>query len=89
MYMIEGIETMAKTVGASEFKAKCLRLINEMDDDGEPITITKRGRAVAVLYPAPRVADQPSILGALRGSVLAYDDPFLPAADPSDWVANQ
>ena len=87
MYMFWEIETMAKTIGAAEFKAKCLRLINEMDDDGEPVTITKRGRAV--LYPAPRVADQPSILGALRGSVLAYDDPFLPAADPSDWVANQ
>lgn len=80
---------MAKTVGAAEFKAKCLRLINEMDDDGEPITITKRGRAVAVLSPAPRAAEKPSILGALRGSVLAYDDPFLPAADPSDWVATQ
>ena len=80
---------MAKTVGAAEFKAKCLRLISEMNEDGEPITITKRGRAVALLSPAPRTAEKPSILGALRGSVLAYDDPFLPAADPSDWVATQ
>ena len=80
---------MAKTVGAAEFKAKCLRLISEMNEDGEPITITKRGRAVALLSPAPRTAEKPSILGALRGSVLAYDDPFLPAADPSDWVAAQ
>ncbi len=80
---------MAKTVGAAEFKAKCLRLISEMDEDGEPITITKRGRAVAVLSPAPRLAEKPSILGALGGSVLAYDDPLLPAADPSDWAATQ
>ena len=78
---------MAKMVGAAEFKAKCLRLINELDEDGEPITITKRGRAVAVLSPAPRLAEKPSVLGTLRGSVLAYDDPFLPAADPSDWAA--
>lgn len=80
---------MAKTVGAAEFKAKCLRLINEMDEDGEPITITRRGRVVAVLSPAPRSAEKPLILGALRGSVLAYDNPFLPAADPSDWAADQ
>ena len=80
---------MGKTVSAEEFKATCLRLINEMGDNGEPITITKRGRAVAVLSPAPRAAEKPSILGALRGSVLAYDNPFLPAADSSDWVANQ
>ena len=78
---------MAKTVGAAEFKAKCLRLINEMREDGEPITITKRGHAVAVLSPAPQSEAKPPLLGALRGSVLAYDDPFLPAADPSDWAA--
>ena len=78
---------MTKTVGAAEFKARCLRLINEMREDGEPITITKRGRAVAVLTPAPRSEEKPPLLGALRGSVLVYDDPFLPAADPSDWVA--
>ena len=80
---------MTKTVGAAEFKAKCLRLINEMREDGEPITITKRGRAVAVLTPAPRSDEKASLLGILRGSVLAYDDPFLPAADPSDWAAAQ
>ena len=80
---------MTKTIGAAEFKAKCLRLINQMHKDGEPITITKRGRAVAVLTPAGQSDEKPPILGALRGSVLAYDDPFLPAADPSDWAAGQ
>ena len=80
---------MAKIVGAAEFKAKCLRLINEMREDGEPVTITRRGRAVAVLSPAPRTDEKPPILGVLRGSVLAYDDPLLPAADPSDWTAGQ
>ena len=80
---------MTKTVGAAEFKAKCLRLINEMREDGEPVTITKRGQAVAVLFPAPQTVEHPSILGVLRGSVLAYDDPFLPAADPADWTAAQ
>ena len=78
---------MTKTVGAAEFKAKCLRLIKEMHEDGEPITITKRGRAVAVLTPAPQSEEKAPLLGALRGSVLAYDDPFLAAADPTDWAA--
>lgn len=35
---------MAKVVSASEFKAKCLKLIDEMQKDGEPVTVTKRGR---------------------------------------------
>ncbi|MFL5017188.1 MAG: type II toxin-antitoxin system Phd/YefM family antitoxin, partial [Rhizobium sp.] len=40
---------MSKTVGAAEFKAKCLNLIDRMGKDDESIVITKRGRPVAVL----------------------------------------
>jgi prevent-host-death family protein len=40
-----------RVVSASEFKAKCLACISEMERSGEPITITKRGRPVAILGP--------------------------------------
>ena len=78
---------MRKTIAASEFQAKCLRLINEMGEDGEPVTITKRGKPVAVLSPVRAEQADRSIVGAMKGSVLAYDDPFQPAADPADWNA--
>ena len=78
---------MGKTVSASEFQAKCLRIINEMADDGEPVTITNRGKPVAVLSPVRPENAKRSIIGAMKGSVLAYDDPFGPAADPTDWNA--
>lgn len=43
---------------------------------------------VIVLDSARTNADEkPSPFGAMRGSVLRYDDPFEPAADPSDWEA--
>ena len=78
---------MNKTIPASAFQAKCLRIINEMAEDGEPVTITNRGRPVAVLSPVrPEQAEQ-SIVGAMQGSVLAYDDPFQPAADSTQWNA--
>jgi antitoxin (DNA-binding transcriptional repressor) of toxin-antitoxin stability system len=51
------------------------------------VTITSRGRPVAVLSPAPATGTQPSIIGAMRGSVLAYDNPFSPAAD--SWDASR
>jgi prevent-host-death family protein len=38
-------------VGATEFKAKCLSLIDQVEKEGGTITITKRGRPVAVLEP--------------------------------------
>jgi prevent-host-death family protein len=39
-------------VSATEFKAKCLALLDEIEQSGGPITITRRGRPVAVLGPA-------------------------------------
>ena len=78
---------MSKTIAASVFQAKCLRVINEMREDGEPVTITNRGKPVAVLSPVPPEHAGRSIIGAMKGSVLAYDDPFGPAAEPADWNA--
>ncbi len=76
-----------KIVGAAEFKARCLRLIKQMNQDREPVTVTNRGRPVAVLSPLPEQAPRASIIGTMKGTVLAYDDPLAPAADPSEWAS--
>ena len=76
-----------KTVGAAEFKARCLRLIRQMNQDGEPVTVTNRGRPVAMLSPLPEQTRSASIIGAMAGTVLAYDDPLAPAAEPSEWAS--
>lgn len=76
---------MAEEVGAAAFKAQCLRIIDRVRRDRQPVTITKRGKPVAILAAVPGTA--PSPFGAMRGSVLEYDEPFEPAADPSDWNA--
>jgi prevent-host-death family protein len=43
-----------RVLSASEFKAKCLACLDEIVQFGETITITRRGRPVAVLGPAKR-----------------------------------
>jgi prevent-host-death family protein len=45
-----------KLVSATEFKAKCLALLDEIEQWGSAITVTRRGRPVAVLGPAKRSA---------------------------------
>jgi prevent-host-death family protein len=87
MYRLEA--AMTKYVGAAEFKAKCLKLIDEMQNDGEPITITKRGKPVAMMS-VIKEEKRPlkPLFGILKGSVLKYDDPFEPAVDPAEWDAN-
>ncbi len=76
---------MGKTMGAAEFKAACLRVIDEMSRDQQPVTITKRGKPVAILTPVKESRKRRSIIGAMRGSVLRFDDPFGPAVDPNEW----
>lgn len=80
---------MTKSVGAAEFKAKCLNLIDEMGENGEPIVVTKRGRPVALVSPVRDDTEHKSIIGALKGSVSRYDDPFAPALDADEWGAGR
>ncbi len=73
-----------KSISAAEFKATCIHVIEQMCEDREPVTITKHGRPPAVLSPVAPAEKTGSIIGAIRGSVLRYDDPFRPATDPAD-----
>ena len=73
-----------KKVPATEFKAKCLKLIDQVHDTGTPITITKRGKVVATLQPAGDEDEKPWLKLRGRGK-YSYKDPFKPAVDPSDW----
>ena len=85
---------MTKIVSASEFKATCLKLIDEMQKDGEPVTITKRGRVVAKLM--PERAEKPPlkpVFGMLKGTATWAPgvDPTAPVIDvdwEDEWLAS-
>jgi len=42
---------MSRMVKASEFKAKCLALMDEVQRTGQGVVITKRGKPIAELLP--------------------------------------
>jgi prevent-host-death family protein len=70
---------------ASEFKARCLQVMDEVAETGEPVLITKNGRPVAQLGP---VADRSrSLIGLHRGGVELYDDLIAPVSEP--WEADR
>jgi prevent-host-death family protein len=79
---------MGKRIGAAAFKANCLRILDEVERSGEPVTVTKRGRPVAEVRPVEK-RERRSIIGAMRGTVLRYDRPFDPAIEPDAWYANR
>ena len=76
---------VGRQVSAAEFKAQCLRIIKEMQDTGEAVTVTRWGRPVAVVSLPPSTEPTHSFIGSLRGTVVKYDDPLEPAAPSTDW----
>ena len=75
----------SKTIGAGEFKAKCLKLLDEVAETRKPLIVTKPGKPVAKVVPIPQAHVQ--LRGALRGSVLWEGDIISPL--DVEWEANK
>jgi len=77
-----------KEINASEFKAKCLAIIDEVAQTGQTVTILKRGKPVARLVPSvPQRGDYPQ--ETLLGSVTILGDVIDPVFEPDVWEATQ
>lgn len=59
------------SISAAEFKAKCLDLMDAVAETGASITVTKRGRPVAVL--APVAPKRRALRGSMRGRIRIRD----------------
>jgi len=67
---------MARHIKASEFKSKCLSLMDEVARTGTPLVITKNGKPVAELVPhRPRTR---SPWGILKGELSITGDIISP-----------
>lgn len=69
---------LPKTISAAEFKAKCLDLMDSVAASGDSITVTKRGKPVAVLAPIRDPAR--SAFGFMKGRGQMFDDLVSPIA---------
>ena len=65
-----------RTIKASEFKAKCLKLMDELAQSGEPLVVTKNGRPIAQLTPISR--ERRSIWGLHKGQIEILGDIIEP-----------
>lgn len=73
---------MQTTIGAGDFKAKCLKLLDEVASSRESLIITKHGKAVAKLVPMP---PETVLFGAMVNSVKLERDIVSPL--DNDWEA--
>ena len=64
---------MTRTVKASEFKAKCLALMDQVASSGQSVTITKNGKPVADLVPH-QAKTKKNPFGILKDSLIITGD---------------
>ena len=75
-----------QTIPAGEFKARCLKLMDDVSATRTEIVITKHGKPVAMLVP---VQEEPSrdIFGRMRGTVRIKGGIVGPTG--VEWDANR
>ncbi len=61
------------TISATEFKAKCLSILEELDPQG--LIVTKRGRPLAKVIPVNSV-NNASLIGSMKGKIHIKGDLF-------------
>lgn len=69
-------------MAAGQFKAQCLALMDHVQRSGEPILITKHGKPVAQLVPAPGSRDD--IFDSLAGTAKIVGD-VINSVPAEDW----
>ena len=73
---------MERKINAAAFKARCLALIDEVAESGQPITVTKRGKAKVQIV---AVREKPKTLwGATKGTFRIVGDIVGPIVDEWD-----
>jgi prevent-host-death family protein len=73
----------SQVVSVTEFKAKCLSLLDKVAKKGGTIIVTKRGKPVATVSPVKK-RKFPSTEGMLRGKI-AISDELLNAGLSDPW----
>jgi prevent-host-death family protein len=68
-------------IAISEFKAKCLSLLEEVNKTKTPLRVTRRGKAIADVIPASSEAEERSWIGSMSGSIDIVGDIVAPIID--------
>jgi prevent-host-death family protein len=74
-------------IAISEFKAKCLSLLDEVFKTRKPLRITRFGKPIAVVVPPTTVQGRDAWIGSMKDSMQILGDIVSPATDRDEWEA--
>jgi prevent-host-death family protein len=76
-----------KEIAISEFKAKCLGILEEVRKTRRPIRVTRFGKPVAEVVPAKPEQPAKRLLGSGTGTAEVLGDIVGPTGSLDDWDA--
>jgi prevent-host-death family protein len=77
-----------RIIKASEFKARCLAVLDEVERTGDAVVISKRGRPVAELIRPRQGTTKRYPQDALRGTGRTLGEIVAPVLPADAWEAN-
>ena len=72
-------------IAISEFKAKCLAVLERVRSTKEPILITRFGKPVAEVVPPTSVEARSAWVGSMKQSIEIVGDIVSPANEENEW----
>lgn len=85
--MATGNKKQTQTVAISEFKAKCLSLIEQVNKTKTPLRITRRGEPIADVVPASRESEKRDWIGSMADRMDITGDIVSPVIDTDEIEA--
>jgi prevent-host-death family protein len=76
-----------REIAISEFKAKCLALLDQVCKTKKPIRVTRFGKPIAEVIPPSSVQGRAAWIGSMKDSVDIVGDIISPASEESEWEA--
>lgn len=70
-----------REIAISKFKAKCLALLEEVNKTKTPLRVTRRGKAIADVFPSSSEEDERNWIGSMAGSTKILGDIVSPVID--------
>ncbi len=72
-------------IAISEFKAKCLAVLERVRATKKPVRITRFGKPVAEVVPPTVVQDRKAWIGSMKDTMKITGDIISPATDEDEW----
>ena len=72
-----------KQMRASAFKARCLKVMKDVQATGEPVVVTKRGKPVVKVVPAD--TENSDLFGFMAGRMKIVGDIESPVVPLKKW----